>query len=265
MCCPSCTERGWQAAPQARCAGGSAGESCTSPTAALPHSSQPAPSGASLTHLQVSSSRTMARTMVPSITSVRLQMSLNGMPRAHSYTTCSPQGNRRRQGCTAMRGVNGCQASVPAVQLANAGGQRLAPHPVPLQAGGPQTVSNKACLGQPKLEGAGHKLVRRDGQPALLLHRARLQAGPTGQVVAFESCANWALAACHICMRKGREAPGGPHTRTADNRADLSGPGSCLQGQRDGVVASGLQPRGQLRLVVALLLWGQARASNTPV
>ncbi len=39
-------------------------------------------------HLHVSSRRTMARTMLPSITSVSPQMSLKGVPRAHSYTTC---------------------------------------------------------------------------------------------------------------------------------------------------------------------------------
>ena len=43
-------------------------------------------------HLHVSSSRTMARTMVPSITSVSPQMSLKGVPRAHSYTTCGAEG-----------------------------------------------------------------------------------------------------------------------------------------------------------------------------
>lgn len=33
----------------------------------------------------------MARTMEPSITSVSAQMSLKGVPRAHSYTTCGAQ------------------------------------------------------------------------------------------------------------------------------------------------------------------------------
>ena len=48
-----------------------------------------------LTSLQVSSSRVMTRTMVPSRTSVRSVIRLNDMPRAHSYTTStSPKRGR---------------------------------------------------------------------------------------------------------------------------------------------------------------------------
>ena len=44
---------------------------------------------ASLNSLQTSSSRTMVRTMLPSMTSVSSQISSNGVPLAHSYTTCA--------------------------------------------------------------------------------------------------------------------------------------------------------------------------------
>lgn len=183
------------------------------PAPALPsrtlHSLHPWWSATQLTHLQVSSSRTMARTMVPSITSVRLQMSLNGMPRAHSYTTCSPQGNRRRQGCTAMRGVNGCQASVPAVQLANAGGQRLASHPGPLQAGGPQTVSTKLAPRlasvSPNLRVLATNSSGVMGSPHSCCTTPACRPEPTVQFVAFNRSAHLGLGCVpNACARAGR-------------------------------------------------------------
>ena len=45
-------------------------------------------------HRQVSSRRTIARTMDPSMTSVKAQISLKGVPFAHSYTTCSERNSQ---------------------------------------------------------------------------------------------------------------------------------------------------------------------------
>ena len=42
-----------------------------------------------MTSWQACSSRTMVRTMLPSLTSVSVHMSLKGVPRAHSHTTCN--------------------------------------------------------------------------------------------------------------------------------------------------------------------------------
>eukprot|EP00955_Chlamydomonas_euryale_P050094 354461-Chlamydomonas_euryale.AAC.9 len=76
---------------------------------------------ASISSRHAWSSRTTARTIEPSITSVSPQMASNGVPRAHSYTTCESTnekggGDKAVSPCMASRG-GGAGVVAPALLL----------------------------------------------------------------------------------------------------------------------------------------------------
>ena len=149
----------------------------------------------STTCLHVSSSRTIARTMLPSMTSVSSQIWRKGVPRAHSYTTC-PEGeqswahesrvrlpSRTGRGDAAESLVGAaesaprsdppctlCPASQPASHPCL---PTRPPCPPPHAPARPPTHPTHLC--EAPVQGGAHKLVGRQLQPALLLHAPSAQ------------------------------------------------------------------------------------------
>ena len=151
-----------------------------------------APHKYSLTHRHVSSRRTMARTIDPSITSVSVQISWKGVPLAHSYTTCSIKRGRGGRVCVRQflspLHTHATHARMHATHARHARTPRT------------HATHARPHLHQPEPQRGLCKLFGRQLQPALGLHLACVRACGWGWV---------GTASEGGCVRGGGGACGG--------------------------------------------------------